>query len=335
MLTQMSWNDLPGLGTATGTRVDSAAKHIMACKVDYHLLAATLSDTRDPINALHNEKMKYCMHKDEIVLNTTSDNPALVTAYPMVVTTLGDIDNAIITVIKHLYKQNSPTSFFDVQRRMKVAKNNSALLTSLLGDKWKTNWETLSDAQDKDWHTRVVMQLSVLPNFRCQGVALGQAWASYLSGDNVASVLVGGMVTVMNGHFTMHTGDLVQWYFDFEKGIFDQGNKMTHAERVPENNADANAATKDPRNIKREKYLDERLYGNSSKTGRYSGQKNADTVVRIKPYKMYRLPTSNGDGVQQSFFLDHYGDKVRVFAKCISGGRPFDAVDIMLMTQSL
>ena len=32
----MSWNDLPGLETAIGTRVDSAAKHkhIMACKVD-------------------------------------------------------------------------------------------------------------------------------------------------------------------------------------------------------------------------------------------------------------------------------------------------------------
>jgi len=29
-----------------------------------------------------------------------------------------------------------------------------------------------------------------------------------------------------------------------------------------------------------------------------------------------------------------YGDKSRVFAKCISGGRPFDVVDIMLMTQS-
>ncbi len=31
---------------------------------------------------------------------------------------------------------------------------------------------------------------------------------------------------------------------------------------------------------------------------------------------------------------DHYGDKIRVFAKCISGGRAFDQVDIMLMTQS-
>lgn len=38
---------------------------------------------------------------------------------------------------------------------------------------------------------------------------------------------------------------------------------------------------------------------------------------------------------REYFAQDHYGDKIRVFAKCVSGGRPFDAVDIMLMTQSL
>jgi hypothetical protein len=32
---------------------------------------------------------------------------------------------------------------------------------------------------------------------------------------------------------------------------------------------------------------------------------------------------------------DHYGDKIRIFAKCINGGRAFDHVDLMLMTQSL
>ena len=43
--------------------------------------------------------------------------------------------------------------------------------------------------------------------------------------DTVASVLVCGMVTVQNGHFTMHTGDLVQWYFDFEQAKFEDNNK--------------------------------------------------------------------------------------------------------------
>ena len=32
---------------------------------------------------------------------------------------------------------------------------------------------------------------------------------------------------------------------------------------------------------------------------------------------------------------DHYGDKIRIFAKCITGARKHEMVDIMLMTQSL
>ena len=48
-----------------------------------------------------------------------------------------------------------------------------------------------------------------MPEFRCQGVALGQAFSSHLTGDTVATVLVGGMMTVMNGHFEMFTGTCV------------------------------------------------------------------------------------------------------------------------------
>ena len=33
--------------------------------------------------------------------------------------------------------------------------------------------------------------------------------------------------------------------------------------------------------------------------------------------------------------MDVYGDKIRIFAKCMNGGRPYDHVDLMLMTQSL
>ena len=32
---------------------------------------------------------------------------------------------------------------------------------------------------------------------------------------------------------------------------------------------------------------------------------------------------------------DHYGDKIRIFAKCINGARKHEMMDIMLMTQSL
>ena len=40
----MSLHDMPSIGTATGTRVDSAAKHLMACKVDSRLLQRWLEN---------------------------------------------------------------------------------------------------------------------------------------------------------------------------------------------------------------------------------------------------------------------------------------------------
>jgi len=189
---------------------------------------------------------------------------------------------------------------------------------------------------DEVWNP-ILTQIKTLPDFRCQGIALGQAWASYLSGDTVASVLVGGMVTVQNGHFTMHTGDLVQWYFDFEKDEFVSKNKDNGA-RLSEPPAAAQALAN-----RRHGYMDERLYGSAPTLNKGSGYKKSESVVRIKSYRMHtvkhtqvRLDAGGGpvDSIEH-FVQDHYGDKMRVFAKCISGGRPFDAVDIMLMTQSL
>jgi hypothetical protein len=63
--------------------------------------------------------------------------------------------------------------------------------------------EDIKDASDRQRFTNVT---DALPEFRCQGVALGQAFASPLTGDTVATVLVGCMMTVMNGHFEMFAG---------------------------------------------------------------------------------------------------------------------------------
>ena len=222
----MSINDLPSIGTATGTRVDSAAKHIMACKVDTRLLMAWLKDKQDGINALHNEKMKWCMHKDEIVLNTAKcvigDN--CVKAYPMVVTTVGDMETYTKHYLTCLYKQSNATDFFKYQQAV-----HSTTVANIEHIKEQcriiANDDNPVEALNETLWLKAMTQIKALPDFRCQGIALGQAWAIYLSGDTVASVLVGGMVTVQNGHFTMHTGDMVQWYFDWESKQFNGSNK--------------------------------------------------------------------------------------------------------------
>ncbi len=97
-------------------------------------------------------------------------------------------------------------------------------------------------------------------------------------------MLVGGMVTVQNGHFTMHTGDQVQWYFDFEKDKFDHTNRNTMGCRLPPRPVAGTLK----RNEKREAYMDERLYGSKATLGKGS-YKNSKSVARIKSYQMHKV----------------------------------------------
>ena len=55
------------------------------------------------------------------------------------------------------------------------------------------------------------------------GVSLGTAWAHPSSGDTVASVMIGGLRTVQNGAFPVHTNDLICIYFDDERDLFEVG----------------------------------------------------------------------------------------------------------------
>ena len=50
----------PGLAGATGTRVDSAAKHIMACRVNDNLLAQWCENQGNARNQLHIDKVSIC-----------------------------------------------------------------------------------------------------------------------------------------------------------------------------------------------------------------------------------------------------------------------------------
>lgn len=311
----MSLHDMPSIGTATGSRVDSAAKHIMACKVDSRLLERWLQNPSngDPTSYMHTNKMKFCMHKDEFVLNTTKkrNNFGAATssakAYPMVISTVGEMTELTKQYIKLLYNMSSAHDFYDwLDEGEKVLENGKLTLSN--------------DTSD---HNETKEQIRCLPEFRCQGVALGQAWASYMSGDTVASVLVGGMMTVLNGHFTMHTGDEVQWYFDFEADQFQHGGTL----EVPNGFRSPVDTYKDltHKRKKRDDFMDSRVFGTGGGYGKSMGVKNTRCVVRIKSYRMLK------DG---PIMHDHFGDKTRIFAKCISGGRPFDMVDIMLMTQS-
>jgi len=376
---------MPSLATATGTRVDSAAKHIMACKVDAKLLHLWSNAAANDNSAqyMHSRKLEYCMHKDELVMNTTN---ALIpsssymsgaqAAYPLVVTTLAEMPEKTVRLLHIIYGSNTMTTFR--QRAEAVAVQKRRDIFNVMED---------ADSANSDDLPKIKNILSQLPDLRCQGVALGQAFASYMSGDSVASVLIGGMVTISNGAWDMYPGDVVQWYFDSEEAFFyakdtkGQGDELDHRagsrklricsdvafdrvlvagdgvrgnfdERYKANVLNANVDTGNGKGY-RQGWADRNMgfdvsgnHGYGSGNALY-GKKDHKRIFRIKSYQpaWHReqevAPPVDGSPSYLRFsadanpeLVDVYGDKIRIFAKCISGGRAFDQVDIMLMTQS-
>ena len=336
-------NSFPGLAGSTGTRVDSAAKHIMACKVHSGMLAGWCDNGQNSNNHMHIHKNKYGMTRDELVLNvgmplnSTSNMIKPGQAYPAVVTTLGDMSTQSQRIMTMLYHNSKTGSDFMENKKViqKMASGNKEYLSSILA---------MSDTQNCDWR-KIVMELKNMPYFIAQGYSLGIAYASALSGDTVGSVLIGGMCTVMNGAFECKAGQMLQWYFDFERNCFYQDNEYskhvmtvagTRKKAYQSGNLNAemkermqtlqklmNTGREDTESEKNREAFHQRALGamDSYPHGGKSDRKHL--IAYPKPYLL------DTDG------LDHYGDKIRIFAKCITGARKHEMMDIMLMTQSL
>ena len=265
---------LASLGSATHTRVDSAAKHIRQCKIHERLMGVWFDKDAEQ---MHRQKNTFATTKDELVLNVNemlgkACQPS--EAYPSVVSNFTSLHNETKVILGNWYANKTPPDFYAFQHKIQHKDNTLEFTNS-------------------------GKQLDTLPFFRAQGYALGRAEANMRSGDTVFSVMIGGQITVTNGSFPMRPGQMVQWYFDFEDPRYDKDGR--------------------------------RLAQAAQKTAMQAGQKrardeiNAECTSRAMP-KPYVLAL---DGTE------HYGDKIRIFAKCICGGPAHHKVDIMLMTQSL
>lgn len=329
----------PGLAAATGTRVDSSSKHTLACKVSEPLMMCWCDDQKNARNTLHNQKDKYCVFKNDLVLNVTgalNEGATIVNsvkAYPSVVSNLGDMTEFTKSIILRMYHHSKTgKDFFDFKDYLKYQLNDPDRIR-----------QSSNGGGNEDWQ-RVAREVKDLPFFQAQGYALGVAYASNLSGDTVGTVLIGGMQTVMNGAFEMRAGEMVQWYFDFEADMFntthheDKRSRKTlragvrkdlqttgilktgitsqnDVQQVQNINPSKMTAQETDR-----KTFNERGLGDD---GAFPKNYKKHNIAYPKPYKLL------SDGTE------HYGDKIRVFAKCINGGRKFEMVDIMMMTQSL
>jgi len=281
------------IGTRLGTRIETGSRHNLQCRLDkarfvhglsYRDSAAGAAGVPKCTNAdeeLRRNKVKYMMHKDELVVCTSHNLLGAGTfqkrslPYPHVITTYAGLADATIDYFVELCTLDAT-------------------------DYW-TRIHT-----DATTSTGVEMKKET-PDLRAMGYSMGVAYAHPHSGDTIGTVQIGGLITVQNGAYEMHTGDLVQWYVQDKEELHfnaDTGKR--------ENPPPPQKLVMDNR---QQHYM--RNSGFQTPNNRQCGK---DSVFLPKPY--------HPDGAS-------YMDKLRVFAKCVSSAGKFEKVDILICTQSL
>ena len=145
------------------------------------------------------------------------------------------------------------------------------------------------------------------------GYSVGTAYAHEYNGDTIASVMIGGLVTVQNGRYAMHTGDPVCWYVQYvEEVCFDPDGKRIVGSGCQQLVDSLGGVIAHVRPTGKQ--------GHAMRNSGFGDTKLKDNIFLPKP-----------------FFFENasFGDTRRVFAKCLSNAAPYERVDIMIASQSL
>jgi hypothetical protein len=346
----MSLIDSPSLASITGTHLDSACKHIQQCKVsfDHMLLFAEGADE------LEKEKMKYCAHKDEMIVGIgrpwkkakTRTLPPC--AYPRIVSNLGNINSREDE--KYVLPRKMITFLFhtatDVIHRDLIIQNMDDTTgfgkrnSSFWGQHLKPEDNYFKDDATTGGYKNVSIYLDRMFDFFPVGICNTIAYANPRSGDTVGSVMIGGLRTVMNGHWEVHAGDLVQWYWTFEKECFDDKGKRKRYKTYEQDGSvkrdyfgmspfeqpttispavSSSEVQSKTASAKRQNFHD-RQYG--IKPQSLTPSDKAKSVARIKTY------------VKDDLCPRLY-DTVRIFGRAIGTARPNELLDIQICRQSM
>lgn len=330
------------LASATSSRVDSASKHIVPCKVNTDFLTSMMHmNKNDASRELQQNKMKYCMHKDDVVIGLgrptygTSINMCTKKAYPSVITTVAGSDvnwRRWMAMVNFMVEDENDT--VDLKEHFESIVNDSASFPAETRDEL---------VKFKPVAKRLVQDIKNMLDFHFVGISLGLAYAHSHSGDTVGSVMVGGLKTVLNGAFPVHTNDLLMFYFDEEIPLFledgdrAQRNLQRHDGKVQVttnilkflNGSGTTIEVAEPTkyvltsNSKRRMMYHDQQQGTYARTPEHGASTGKTCVAKIKPYITSK---------HSEFFPC---DRRRVFGRAISNAQPYEMVDIVLSRQSI
>ena len=314
------------LANTTSTRADSASRHMLQCRVHRDRLLSW-TDTQCNNNELQRNKHRYSLTKDELALDVTqqmdphSDQYGRRSQpYPMVLSSFHGLSSVANDVYACLMHTDTPfhSDRHELFQRLKHPDFAKA----------SEGHAALSPAD----HSHV----KTLPYFRTMGYSVGTAYAHENTGDTIASVMIGGITTVLNGAFPLQTGDRVMWYLTkAEADMFDPaGRRIPMADNPMERHPGIGFRHDEVVNfVERVRDESKRLKNNTKSLSRnkvqfmknvngfeLAGNEAKSEVALIKPFH-YRFASD--------------GDIERVFAVCISPAAPFEMVDIMISRQSM
>jgi len=320
----------PSLATATSTRLDSACKHIQQCRVSQDHMTMLVGKDSDE---LIRNKYRYCVHKDEMVVGITrglGENKDMKrfqnSAYPRIISNLGKMLDADglgkgegVKVLKLLYHYSR--SLRDRKALVKLFNEGDP---TKFPDDGRGNYLSTNPTTKKLVCAEVMQSLYDLVPV---GYANTMGWAHAHCGDTMSSVMIGGLRTVRNGHFEVYTGDVLQWYWPFEKDCFDQNGARKDSALLPGgiltghglrynlqvDPGEGSTFMVDAGTKTRMEFRD-RQYGQPKGTEKH--------VPMIKPFI--------ADGPDQSVY-----DWCRVFARAIAPARPGEELDIMIHRQAV
>ena len=225
-------------------------------------------------------------------------------AYPTVVSTLARMETPAKNYLVALY--HNPKNFEE-------------------RDKFIQYVERRPEAWDPNMSEIAKKQIAEMPEFYFVGVSVGFAYPHPLSGDNVTTTMIGGMRTIVNGAFPVDTGDMIQWIWEAETNMFD------------------------PQGVRYDPLADMRSEAVTAFVQGHNGNLSTDSARRRIAYDrgngVYTGAGKPYDGKKEVAFPKSLRprrdgsiviwDKMRVFARAVSGARPYEPFDIFIHRQSM
>jgi hypothetical protein len=309
------------LANTVSTRADSASRHMLQCRVHKDRLLSWTKNRCDN-SILQANKHTYSLSKDELAIDVSqsmdkgSDHFSHRSQpYPLVLSSFEGMSEEAKIVYACLMHQDTPFS----THRAELFKhfNTAGFCGGVPPD--------------------AVNHIKTLPYFRTMGYSVGTAYAHENTGDTIASVMIGGITTVLNGAFPMQTGDRVMWYLSKgEATMFntDGVRFSVEAENPMKLNSDDELEPFTYADVKNfVEYIQSQSLPKNKRT-------NDAKAVFNQQRNGFNLPGTSAKNDIALIKPFHYknasdGDVERVFAVCISPADKFEMVDIMISRQAL